>query len=104
MACRESLRFVAKGFGKNDIAFLQQELYYYIMPVIYPIIIEHWNDVSKPDLKESQQQKEEYYVKEQECRRLEEFVENRCELIVTSDVLQAFQLILRMSWQSSIST
>jgi hypothetical protein len=32
-------------------------------------------------------------VKERECRRLEEFVENRCELIVvvTSDVSEAFQ-------------
>lgn len=36
-----------KALGKNDIAFLQQNyMTMSIMPVIYPIIIEHWNDAS----------------------------------------------------------
>lgn len=84
-----------KVLGKNDIAFLQQELYdnEYNARNISNNYRALERRVSKPDLKESQQQKEEYYVKEQECRRLEEFVENRCELIVvvTSDVSEAFQ-------------
>ena len=84
-----------KALGKNDIAFLQQELYdnEYNARNISNNYRALERRVSKPDLKESQQQKEEYYVKEQECGRLEEFVENRCELIVvvTSDVSEAFQ-------------
>ena len=84
-----------KALGKNDIAFLQQELYdnEYNARNISNNYRALERRVSKPDLKESQQQKEEYYVKEQECRRLEEFVEKRCELIVvvTSDVSEAFQ-------------
>lgn len=84
-----------RALGKNDIAFLQQELYdnEYNARNISNNYRALERRVSKPDLKESQQQKEEYYVKEQECRRLEEFVENRCELIVvvTSDVSEAFQ-------------
>lgn len=84
-----------RALGKNDIAFLQQELYdnEYNARNISNNYRALERRVSKPDLKESQQQKEEYYVKEQECRRLEEFVEKRCELIVvvTSDVSEAFQ-------------
>lgn len=84
-----------RALGKNDIAFLQQELYdnEYNARNISNNYRALERRVSKPDLKESQQQKEEYYVKEQECGRLEEFVENRCELIVvvTSDVSEAFQ-------------
>ena len=84
-----------RALGKNDIAFLQQELYdnEYNARNISNNYRALEQRVSKPDLKESQQQKEEYYVKERECRRLEEFVENRCELIVvvTSDVSEAFQ-------------
>lgn len=84
-----------RALGKNDIAFLQQELYdnEYNARNISNNYRALERRVSKPDLKESQQQKEEYYVKEQECRRLEEFVEDRCELIVvvTSDVSEAFQ-------------
>ena len=84
-----------KALGKNDIAFLQQELYdnEYNARNISNNYRALERRVSKPDLKESQQQKEEYYVKEQECKRLIEFVEDRCELIVvvTSDVSEAFQ-------------
>lgn len=84
-----------RALGKNDIAFLQQELYdnEYNARNISNNYRALERRVSKPDLKESQQKKEEYYVKEQECRRLIEFVENRCELIVvvTSDVSEAFQ-------------
>lgn len=84
-----------RALGKNDIAFLQQELYdnEYNARNISNNYRALERRVSKPDLKESQQQKEDYYVKERECRRLEEFVENRCELIVvvTSDVSEAFQ-------------
>lgn len=84
-----------KALGKNDIAFLQQELYdnEFNARNISNNYRALERRVSKPDLKESQQQKEDYYVKERECRRLEEFVENRCELIVvvTSDVSEAFQ-------------
>lgn len=84
-----------KVLGKNDIAFLQQELYdnEYNARNISNNYRALERRVSKPDLKESQQKKEEYYVKERECRRLEEFVEKRCELIVvvTSDVSEAFQ-------------
>lgn len=84
-----------RALGKKDIAFLQQELYdnEYNARNISNNYRALERRVSKPDLKESQQQKEEYYVKEQECGRLEEFVENRCELIVvvTSDVSEAFQ-------------
>lgn len=84
-----------RALGKNDIAFLQQELYdnEYNARNISNNYRALERRVSKPDLKESQQQKEEYYVKEQECRRLIEFVEDRCELIVvvTSDVSEAFQ-------------
>ena len=84
-----------KALGKNDIAFLQQELYdnEYNARNISNNYRALEPRVSKPDLKESQQQKEEYYVKEQECKRLIEFVEDRCELIVvvTSDVSEAFQ-------------
>lgn len=81
--------------GKNDIAFLQQELYdnEYNARNISNNYRALERRVSKPDLEESQQQKEDFYVEERECRRLEEFVENRCELIVvvTSDVSEAFQ-------------
>ncbi len=84
-----------RALGKNDIAFLQQELYdnEYNARNISNNYRALERRVSKPDLKESQQKKEEYYVKEQECRRLIEFVEDRCELIVvvTSDVSEAFQ-------------
>lgn len=84
-----------KALGKNDIAFLQQELYdnEYNARNISNNYRALERRVSKPDLKESQRQKEEYYVKEQECKRLIEFVEDRCELIVvvTSDVSEAFQ-------------
>lgn len=84
-----------RALGKNDIAFLQQELYdnEYNARNISNNYRALERRVSKPDLKESQQQKEEYYVKEQECKRLIEFVEDRCELIVvvTSDVSEAFQ-------------
>ena len=84
-----------KALGKNDIAFLQQELYdnEYNARNISNNYRALERRVSKPDLKENQQQKEDYYVKERECRRLEEFVESRCELIVvvTSDVSEAFQ-------------
>ena len=84
-----------RALGKNDIAFLQQKLYdnEYNARNISNNYRALERRVSKPDLKESQQQKEDYYVKERECRRLEEFVENRCELIVvvTSDVSEAFQ-------------
>ena len=84
-----------KALGKNDIAFLQQELYdnEYNARNISNNYRALERRVSKPDLEESQQKKEDYYVKERECRRLEEFVENRCELIVvvTSDVSEAFQ-------------
>ena len=84
-----------RALGKKDIAFLQQELYdnEYNARNISNNYRALERRVSKPDLKESQQQKEEYYVKERECGRLEEFVENRCELIVvvTSDVSEAFQ-------------
>ena len=84
-----------RALGKNDIAFLQQELYdnEYNARNISNNYRALERRVSKPDLKESQQQKEDYYVKERECRRLEEFVEGRCELIVvvTSDVSEAFQ-------------
>ena len=84
-----------KALGKNDIAFLQQKLYdnEYNARNISNNYRALERRISKPDLKESQQQKEDYYVKERECRRLEEFVENRCELIVvvTSDVSEAFQ-------------
>lgn len=84
-----------RALGKNDIAFLQQELYdnEYNARNISNNYRALERRVSKPDLKENQQQKEDYYVKERECRRLEEFVEKRCELIVvvTSDVSEAFQ-------------
>ena len=84
-----------KALGKNDITFLQQKLYdnEYNARNISNNYRALERRVSKPDLKESQQQKEDYYIKERECRRLEEFVENRCELIVvvTSDVSEAFQ-------------
>lgn len=84
-----------RALGKNDIAFLQQELYdnEYNARNISNNYRALERRVSKPDLEESQQKKEEYYVKEQECRRLIEFVEDRCELIVvvTSDVSEAFQ-------------
>lgn len=84
-----------RALGKNDIAFLQQKLYdnEYNARNISNNYRALERRISKPDLKESQQQKEDYYVKERECRRLEEFVENRCELIVvvTSDVSEAFQ-------------
>lgn len=84
-----------KALGKNDIAFLQQELYdnEYNARNISNNYRALERRVSKPDLEASQQQKEDFYVKERECRRLEEFVENRCELIVvvTSDVSEAFQ-------------
>lgn len=84
-----------RALGKNDIAFLQQELYdnEYNARNISNNYRALKRRVSKPDLKENQQQKEDYYVKERECRRLEEFVEKRCELIVvvTSDVSEAFQ-------------
>lgn len=84
-----------RALGKKDIAFLQQELYEneYNARNISNNYRALERRVSKPDLKESQQQKEEYYVKERECGRLEKFVEDRCELIVvvTSDVSEAFQ-------------
>lgn len=84
-----------RALGKNDIAFLQQELYdnEYNARNISNNYRALERRVSKPDLEASQQQKEDFYVKERECRRLEEFVENRCELIVvvTSDVSEAFQ-------------
>lgn len=84
-----------RALGKNDIAFLQQELYdnEYNARNISNNYRALERRVSKPDLEASQQQKEDFYVKEQECRRLIEFVEDRCELIVvvTSDVSEAFQ-------------
>ncbi len=84
-----------KALGKNDIAFLQQELYdnEYNARNIANNYRALERRVSKPDLDEKQQQKEDYYVKERKCRKLEEFIENRCELIVvvTSDVSEAFQ-------------
>lgn len=84
-----------KALKKDDIAFLQQKMYdnEYNAQNISNNYRALERRVGKPDLEGSHQQKEDYYVKERECRRLEEFVENRCELIVvvTSDISEAFQ-------------
>lgn len=84
-----------KVLRKDDIAFLQQKLYAneYNAHNISNNYRALERRVGRPDLEGSQQQNENYYVKVRECRRLEEFIENRCELIVvvTSDISEAFQ-------------
>ena len=84
-----------KVLRRDDVAFLQQKLYdnEYNAHNISNNYRALERRVCRPDLEGSQQQNENYYVKERECRRLEEFIENRCELIVvvTSDISEAFQ-------------
>lgn len=84
-----------KALGKENIAFLQQELYdnEYNARNISNNYRALERRVFNPRLEGNQEQKEYYYIKERECKRLEEFVEKNCELIVvgTSDVSEAFQ-------------
>lgn len=84
-----------KVLRRDDVAFLKQKLYdnEYNAHNISNNYHALERRVGRPDLEGSQQQNENYYVKERECRRLEEFIENRCELIVvvTSDISEAFQ-------------
>lgn len=83
------------ALGKGDIAFLQQQLYdnEYNAHNISNNYRALKRRVGEPNLEENQQDKESYYVRQQERRRLVDFVENRCELIVvvTSDISEAFQ-------------
>lgn len=84
-----------KALGKGDIAFFQQKLYdneynAYNISNNYRALLRR---VGKNSLEENLQSEESNYVKQQECRRLKDFIENRCELIVvvTSDISEAFQ-------------
>lgn len=83
------------ALGKDNIAFLQQELYDndYNAHNISNNYRALERRVGKPNAEEKQEGDESYYVRQRERGRLEEFVENRCELIVvvTSDISEAFQ-------------
>lgn len=83
------------ALGKENIAFLQQELYdnEYNAHNISNNYRALERRVGKINFKEESQKDENYYVRLHEHRKLEEFVENRCELIVvvTSDLSEAFQ-------------
>ncbi len=84
-----------KVLGKDAIAFLQQELYdneynAHNLSNNYRALERR---VGKPLPEELQQEEEDAFEKGQERRKLEEFLEKRCELIVviTSDLSEAFQ-------------
>ena len=84
-----------KALGKGDIAFLQQELYdnEYNAHNISNNYRALRRRVGKPNAEEKLQEDGSCYVRQQERRRLEDFIEKRCELIVvvTSDISEAFQ-------------
>ncbi len=84
-----------RALRKNEIAFLKQELYdnEYNVRNISNNYRALERRVGKPDQEEARKQKEDCIVKQRERGKLEDFVKNRCELIVvvTSDLSEAFQ-------------